>query len=81
MERLPTSSSCQHAVLARSPVGHVTVCPDCGVVHLSLNCLSVRLEEDAFVALAEMLAQARQRLQSAQPPEVRGHAAHVSAVH
>lgn len=37
MERSPTSPSCQHAMLARSPVGHLSVCPDCGVVHLSMD--------------------------------------------
>ena len=55
MEYSPSSSSCQHALLARSPLGHVTVCPDCAVVHLSLNCVSVRLEVEAFAALAEDL--------------------------
>ncbi len=81
MERSPTPSSFQHAMLASSPVGHVTVCPDCGVVHLSLNCLSVRLEVDAFVALVEMLSQAQQRLGGAHPPEGRSHTAHAAAVH
>lgn len=66
MERSPTSSSCQHTLLARSPVGHVSVCPECGVVHLSLDCLSLRLELTAFQTLAEMLSQALQRLDSRQ---------------
>lgn len=64
MERSPTSSNCQHALLARSPVGHVSVCPECGVVHLSLDCLSLRLELSAFQALAQMLSQAQRRLES-----------------
>ncbi len=81
MERSPTSSSCQHALLARSPVGHVSVCPECGVVHLSLDCLSLRLELTAFQALAQMLSQAKQRLDSRQTggSHVRnapGHALH-----
>lgn len=77
MEHSPTSSSCQHALLARSPVGHVSVCPDCGVVHLSMDCVSVRLEVNAFLALAEMLSQARKRLHGMQAHEV--HACHESA--
>lgn len=66
MEHSHTSSSCQHALLARSPVGQVSVCPDCGVVHLSLDSISVRLEVSAFLALAEMLSQAQKRLQCGQ---------------
>lgn len=81
MERSPTSSSCQHALLAHGPVGHVTVCPDCAVVHLSLNCVSVRLEVDAFMALAEMLNRARQSLHGTQPTESRGHNGQACAVH
>lgn len=77
MEHLSTSPSCQHTMLARSPVGHVSVCSDCGVVHLSMDCLSVRLEVNAFLALAEMLSQAQKRLNGMQPHE--GHACHESA--
>ncbi|MDY0012997.1 MAG: hypothetical protein RBS40_08925 [Rhodocyclaceae bacterium] len=77
MEHLPTSPNCQHAMLARSPVGQVSVCPDCGVVHLSMDCVSVRLEVNAFLALAEMVSQAQKRLHSMQPHE--GHACRESA--
>ncbi len=77
MEYSPTSPSCQHAMLACSPVGCVSVCPDCGVVHLSMDCVSVRLEVNAFLALAEMLLQAQKRLNGMQPHE--GHACHESA--
>ncbi|QDX79877.1 hypothetical protein B9N43_00510 [Denitratisoma sp. DHT3] len=69
MERSPISSACQHALLARSPVGHVSMCPECGIVHVSLNCVSVRLEVTAFLALAEMLSKAQKRLHSAEPQE------------
>ncbi|PRD65920.1 hypothetical protein C6P64_07425 [Malikia granosa] len=64
MKNTDMSQACQHALLSRSPVGQVSVCPDCGVVHLSLDCLSVRLEEKAFQALAVMVMQAQQRLQA-----------------
>lgn len=74
MEHLP---SCQHTMLARSPVGHVSVCPDCGVVHLSMDCVSVRLEVNAFLALAEMLSQAQKRLSGMQLHE--SQACHESA--
>lgn len=62
MKHSATSPVCQHALLARSPVGHVSVCPDCGVVSLSLDCVSIRLEVTAFLALTEMLSQAKNRL-------------------
>lgn len=69
MEQLPTSSNCQHAMLAHSPIGHVAVCADCGIVHLSINCVSVRLEIGAFLALVKMLTHAQQRLNSIEPKE------------
>ncbi len=81
MEHSPTSPNCQHAMLARSPVGHVSVCPDCGVVHLSMDCVSIRLEVSAFVALAAMLSQAQQRLHSVQPHEGQGHPESAHVVH
>ena len=81
MKHPATSPACQHALLAQSPVGHVSVCPDCGVVHLSLDCLSVRLEMSAFKALADMVAQAHQRLHSIQPGENLGASGQAAVVH
>ena len=81
MEYSPSSSSCQHALLARSPLGHVTVCPDCAVVHLSLNCVSVRLEVEAFAALAERLNRAQECLHGNRPAQGLGHGGQACAVH
>ena len=81
MEYSPPSSSCQHALLARSPLGHGTVCPDCAVVHLSLNCVSVRLELEAFAALAEMLNRAQECLHGNRPAQGLGHGGQACAVH
>lgn len=81
MPHSSTSSNCQHALLAHSPVGHVSVCPDCGVVHLSLDCVSVRLEVGAFMAVAEMVSQAQKCLHGVQPREGHGLSAHAHAVH
>lgn len=69
MAHLPSSPPCQHSMLAHSPIGHVAVCADCGVVHLSLNCVSVRLEPGAFLALVKMLNHAQQRMGSDETPE------------
>lgn len=81
MEQSATSPSCQHALLARSPVGHVSVCPDCGVVNLSMDCVSVRLEMNAFLALAEMLSQAKESLHSHTPKDDQDRGKHLHAVH
>lgn len=80
MDHSPTASNCQHALLARSPVGHVSVCPDCGVVHLSMDCVSVRLEVNAFLALAEMLSQAQKRLHNNAAPIGTQHCSELSPV-
>lgn len=81
MKHPVTLPACQHALLARSPVGHVSVCPDCGVVHLSLDCLSVRLEMTAFMALTEMLLQAQKRLHGALPCKDLGSSGQEAVVH
>lgn len=69
MKHSPTSPVCQHALLARSPIGHVSVCAECDVVQLCLDCVSVRLEAMAFMALAAMVLQAQKRLQCGQSRE------------
>lgn len=44
------------------------MCPDCGVVHVSLQYFSMRLDVEAFRALAQMLGIAQARIErSAQP--------------
>lgn len=81
MKHPAMSPACQHALLAQSPLGHVSVCPDCGVVHLSLNCVSVRLEVNDFKALAGMVSQAHERLHSVQPCESLGGTGQAALVH
>lgn len=82
MEHPLALPDCQHAMLAHSPVGHVSVCPDCSVVHLSLNCVSIRLEIGAFMALADMLTQAQKQLHSTQRQESQCHtSAQVRPIH
>lgn len=73
MKHSPTLPNCQHALLARSAVGHVSVCPDCGVVLLTKDSVSVRLEVSAFVALAAMVSQAQQRSHGVQSHEDNAH--------
>ena len=61
---MPSSApeNCHHIQLADSHIGHVSICPDCGVVHLALNHVTVRLTPDAFRALACMTGEAQSRL-------------------
>jgi len=39
------------------------MCPDCGVVHISLQYFSVRFDLEAFRALAQMLGVAQARIE------------------
>ncbi|MCH8622658.1 hypothetical protein [Undibacterium sp. TS12] len=64
MKHQPQSNSCQHLGLASSKVGEVMICPECGVVHLSLNHVSLRFDVDAFRTLAYMLAEAQLNIES-----------------
>lgn len=81
MDQSPASSRCEHIPLARSPIGDVSVCPDCGVVHLSLDCVSIRLEVTAFTALVLMVSEAQSRLGSTQLHDKPSHSAQAAAVH
>lgn len=60
-EKIPGGTCANHPVAA-SEVGSVSLCPDCGVVHLSLQYVSMRFEPEAFRALVRMLGLAQNRL-------------------
>ncbi len=62
MLRNPSHSQqtpCRHVHLARSGVGDICYCPDCGVVHVALQYFTMRFELDAFKALQSMLSEAQ----------------------
>lgn len=61
-----SGSTCQHLNIANSKIGDIMICPECGVVHLSLQSISVRLDLDAFSELAKMVKQAKATLDQAQ---------------
>jgi hypothetical protein len=48
--------------VAQSPLGSVTICPDCGVVHLVVSHVTLRFTSDAFGALEQLVTQAQARL-------------------
>lgn len=62
MKRLHQASPCQHFEIAYSSVGEVMICPDCNVVHVSLQNMSLRFELEAFRSLAQMLDQAQGKI-------------------
>lgn len=53
------STPCHHVHLARSGVGDICYCPDCGVVHVALQYFTMRFELEAFKALQTLLNQAQ----------------------
>lgn len=53
---------CQQLLVAISAAGHVTTCPDCGHVHLSLPSLTLRFDVQVFRELAGLLRIAQQQL-------------------
>lgn len=57
------------ATLASSPLCHVSACPGCGVVHLSLPSLTLRFEPAAFHEVARLLGQASRALGGSGAPE------------
>ena len=61
------STPCHHIGLARNAMGSVVMCPECRVVHLSLLHMSLRFEVEAFEALADLLASARQQIGAVLP--------------
>lgn len=58
----PQNAPCDHVRLARSGVGEVCYCPDCGVVHVALQYFTMRFEMEAFKALQTMLSEAQHKI-------------------
>ncbi|MBI2748364.1 MAG: hypothetical protein HYX43_03205 [Burkholderiales bacterium] len=56
---------CQHVRLARSGVGEICICPDCGVVHVALQYFTMRFELEAFKALQTMFSEAQSKIEVA----------------
>ncbi len=56
---------CTHEYLAKSRHGKVLICRDCGVVHLNLQNMSLRFDEEQFADLATLMTEASKRLGSA----------------
>lgn len=59
-------SACQYVVLAQSPLGAVSLCPECGVLHLAIHNLSLRFKPSAFAELTRLLNSAQAHLPAEQ---------------
>lgn len=70
----PRAPACLHQPLAESPLGSVSICPDCGVVQLTMDAVSVRLDMEAFHLATQMMVQARSRVHALMDERAR-HAA------
>jgi hypothetical protein len=58
----PSQEPCRHRTIAHGAIGHVSVCPECSVLHLSIGHLSLRFAPDTFRALAELVGSAQGKL-------------------
>lgn len=54
--------SCQPLPLACSHHCALSVCPDCGTVHLEMGQISLRIRQGHFIELADLMQQASLRL-------------------
>ena len=63
-----SQAHCQHIAVARNGAGHVAICPDCNVVHVELDCMTLRFTPETFSRIAELLASAQARLERARAP-------------
>ena len=77
--------NCEQHMLVQGPLGSVAICPGCGIVHLSMDCVSIRLEVDAFESISQMMLAACNRLhelrQQDDPPIPRAVSSSSVAVH
>lgn len=64
MSLVNNSQSCSHMQLVRSQVAEISICPDCKVVHLTLQHLTIRLLPDAFQELAWCLGKAQSLIEN-----------------
>lgn len=61
-----SNQGCPLHRLASGRIGQVALCPDCAAVHLSVQCLTLRMDPAAFMELVELMVQARARLLAAE---------------
>lgn len=56
---------CQHIAIAHSSSGNIAICPECNVVHVAMDHLTLRFTPDVFRGIADMFTSAQARLDHA----------------
>lgn len=59
-----TAKTCTHEYLAKSRNSKILICRECGVVHLHLQNLSVRLDVEQFSEFASTMALATKNIKT-----------------
>jgi hypothetical protein len=59
MSSANTTQPCRHIELVRSQVAEIAMCPDCKVVHITLQHVTIRLTADAFQELVWSVVKAQ----------------------
>lgn len=62
-------STCQHQQIGISPLGNVTFCPHCAVVHVAIGHVSLRFTSEAFRDLRDLVSRAQAKLDPGPAPE------------
>jgi hypothetical protein len=57
-----SNKPCSHEDLASNAVGKILMCHECGVVHLHLQNLSLRLNVEQFAELSTLAAEAARKI-------------------
>jgi hypothetical protein len=57
-----SSDICRHQAVANSPLGNITVCPHCAVVHVAIGHVTMRFTTEAFRDLGSLVALAQASL-------------------
>lgn len=72
------NETCRHIQIAKSKLGEVMICPECGVVHMSLQSISLRLDVEAFAVLSSMVMQAQEVIEQARIQQGQQHSQRAS---
>lgn len=63
-----SQGNCQHIAVARNGAGRISICPECNVVHVELEYMTLRFRPETFRGIAELLGSAQARLDRAGAP-------------
>ncbi|MBY0267120.1 MAG: hypothetical protein K2W84_11955 [Burkholderiales bacterium] len=70
------SHSRTHRDLARGLIAEVGYCPDCGLVHLNIGALTLRLQPSAVIDLRDTLSRAVEQFDHAPQARASGLSCH-----